>query len=106
MLGVTTFAKAPSKLNACPTFPAAKVAPPCSVPLLLPFESFALFSARHQSAKFAGWLRQPAGGAAGLHLPSVLALKIDWISEAASARLYNVTSSSWPAKRPPSGRRE
>src|SRR5438046_9283316 len=43
----------PSKLNACPTLPAANVAPFCSVPLLPSSISFALPSPGHQLTIFA-----------------------------------------------------
>src|SRR5260221_12197345 len=45
LLLVKIWSSTPSRLKACPTSPAAKVAPFCSVPLLLPRKSFAFPSA-------------------------------------------------------------
>src|SRR5207248_6491917 len=46
--GMETSSLMPSKLNACPTSPAANAVPPTSVPLLLSAESLALLSPRYQ----------------------------------------------------------
>src|SRR5205823_1832692 len=52
--GSDTKSFTPSKLNACPTFPAAKVAPLTSVPLWPPLMSLALPSPGHQDTIFGG----------------------------------------------------
>src|SRR5580658_5066297 len=65
LLGIRTYPVAPSKLNASPTSPGAKVTPPTSVPLWPSTISFALPSPGHQAAIPGGVAVQDCGCAAG-----------------------------------------
>src|SRR5438094_66260 len=60
--GTWTKASVPFRLKAWPTSPAANVAPPCSVPLLLSAESLATVPAGLSSARYQ--LTSPSGGSA------------------------------------------
>src|SRR6266568_163738 len=91
--GTFTKSSIPSKLNACPTSPGAKVVPRCSVPGLPSQISLALPSPGHQLTMFEG-----GGTHCGLHLPALPALTIAWISACESARLKYSTSSISPGK--------
>src|SRR5437867_12934159 len=68
--GTTAEPVTPSKLNACPTMPAANVAPPSTVPSLPSCTTLFLPSPGHQ-------LTTPGGGRThGRHLPALPALKM------------------------------
>src|SRR5438093_7842893 len=58
---ISSLSSTPSKLNACPTLPAAKAAPFCSMPLSLPEISLALSAAGHQLTKPLGAGTQEPG---------------------------------------------
>src|SRR6266571_7686217 len=90
--GTFTKSSIPSKLNACPTSPGAKVVPRCSVPGLPSQISLALPSPGHQLTMFEG-----GGTHVGLHLPELSALTIAWISACDNARLRISTSSTSPS---------
>src|SRR5215475_4399262 len=66
---------APSKLNACPTFPDVNVAPPAKVPSLPSVMSLAVPSAGHQ-------LTSPDGGSTHVCAP-------DWVGAARDKRRKN-----------------
>ena len=60
--GTETYWLVPLRLKACPTWPAANVAPLTSVPLLVLIESVALPSAAHQLTRPAGGVMQAEAG--------------------------------------------
>src|SRR5438034_428936 len=74
LCGTATKSSTPSRLNACNTLPATKVAPFCKLPLLLPWISSALPSPGHQATMPEGGSTHGPGVGVGLAGPYSSAL--------------------------------